>query len=179
LQRAPSPLQPELAVVEPISYYRQIKPIIENRCQPCHVDQQKGPQDMSYAALKEGYTFWFSGAMWQNMITDYSGVHGGSRTIPGRFGARNSRIGKALLNSNHREAVPAPERRAMILWLDSNSLRLGAYSREEAQLNGDLVWPELDVDPANVLGIEGRGAPLRGNFWHDNLRGPLQDGIQR
>jgi hypothetical protein len=179
LQRAPSPLQPELAVVEPISYYRQIKPIIENRCQPCHVDQQKGPQDMSYAALKEGYTFWFSGAMWQNMITDYSGVHGGSRTIPGRFGARNSRIGKALLNSNHREAVPAPERRAMILWLDSNSLRLGAYRREEAQLNGDLVWPELDVDPANVLGIEGRGAPLRGNFWHDNLRGPLQDGTQR
>jgi hypothetical protein len=179
LQRAPSPLQPELAAVEPISYYRQIKPIIDQRCQPCHVDHNKGPQDMSYAALKEGYTFWFSGAMWQNMITDYSGVHGGSRTIPGRFGARNSRIGKALLNSNHREAVPEPERRAMILWLDSNSLRLGAYSGEEAQLSGELVWPELDVDPANVLGIEGRGAPLRGNFWHDNLRGPLQDGIQR
>jgi hypothetical protein len=172
LQRAPSPLQPELKAVEPISYYRQIKPIVESRCLPCHVEKKKGPQNMTYEALKEGYTFWFAGAMWQNMISSYSGVHGGSRTIPGRFGARNSRIGKAMLDANHQKAVPEAECRAMILWLDSNSLRLGSYIREEAQLKGELVWPTLDVDPANVLGVEGRGVPLKGNFWHENLWGP-------
>ena len=51
---------------------------------------------MRYAALKEEYTFWFSGGMLLNMTTAYSGVHGGSRSIPGRFGARNSLIGKAM-----------------------------------------------------------------------------------
>lgn len=172
LRRAPSRLRPELGAVEPISYYRQVRPIVEGRCLPCHVGRKKGPQDMSYEALKEGHTFWFSGAMWQQMASDYSGVHGGSRTIPGRFGARNSRIGRALMDEGHRQAVPEAERHALILWLDSNSLRLGAYIREGAQLRGELVWPELDVDPANVSGVEGRGAPLRNNFWHENLWGP-------
>lgn len=51
---------------------------------------------MSYDALKEDYTFWFSGAMFTDMTTAYSGVHGGSRTIPGRFGARASKLGRLL-----------------------------------------------------------------------------------
>lgn len=172
LRRAPSRIMPEIGPVEPISYHRQIKPILERTCIPCHTEKKKGPQDMKYEALKEGYTFWFSGAMYRNMATDYSGVHGGSRTIPGRFGAMNSRIGKALFDENHTAAVSAEDRRKVVLWLDSNSLRLGAYVREEAQLRGELVWPELDVDPANVIGTEFRGPPLRYNFWHENLWGP-------
>ncbi|MGD0090472.1 MAG: LamG-like jellyroll fold domain-containing protein [Planctomycetota bacterium] len=170
LRREPSQVRPECGPVEPISYYRQIKPIFETKCVGCHAEKKKGPVDMSYAALKEGYTFWFSGAMWQDMCRPYSGVHGGSRTIPGQFGARNSRIGKALLDENHKE-VSAEDRHKIILWLDSNSLRLSAYIREAAQLRGELVWPELDVDPENVLGVEGRGRPLSGNFWHENLWG--------
>lgn len=173
LQRAPSQIAPEIGPVEPISYYRQIKPIVGRSCVPCHEREKKGPQDMSYEALKEGYTFWFAGAMFRNMVGDYSGVHGGSRTIPGRFGALNCRIGRALFDTNHAAAVSAPDRHAFVVWLDSNSLRLGAYAREEDQLRGELVWPELDVDPANVVGTEFRGAPLRGNFWHENVPGPI------
>lgn len=172
LRRAPSRLQPEAGPIEPISYYRQVRPIFERTCIPCHTQRGKGPQDMRYEALRDEYTFWFSGAMWQDMTSAYSGVHGGSRTIPGRFGARASRIGRALLAEPHRSAVPEPERRVVTLWLDCNSLRLGAYHREEAQLRGELVWPELDVDPANVLGLESAGPPLRRNFWHENLYGP-------
>lgn len=172
LRRPPSRITPEIGAVEPISYHRQIKPIVERSCAPCHAREKKGPQDMGYEALKEGYTFWFAGAMFRNMFGDYSGVHGGSRTIPGRFGALNSRIGKALFDTNHAAVVSPEDRHAFVLWLDSNSLRLGAYVREDAQLRGELVWPELDVDPANVVGTEFRGPPMRGNFWHDNLWGP-------
>jgi len=172
LRRPPSPLQPEIGPVEPISYYRQIKPIFDRTCVPCHKAQGKGPQDMSYEALKEGYTFWFSGAMYGNMCSDYSGVHGGSRTIPGRFGARCSKIGQALLTEAHRKAVSEEDRHKIIVWLDSNSLRLGAFTREDAQVRGELVWPELDVDPENPLGVEGRGKPLQRNFWHENQWGP-------
>ncbi len=172
LRRPPSDLQPELGKIEPISYYRQIRPIFERTCLTCHHRVGKGPQDMSYEALKEGYTFWHAGAMYGDMCSAYSGVHGGSRTIPGRFGARASLIGQTLLRDDHRRAIPESERRAVILWLDSNSLRLGAYIREEAQLRGELVWPTLDVDPESPLGVEGIGRPLRGSFWHENLYGP-------
>ena len=110
--------------------------------------------------------------MWGDMCSPYSGVHGGSRTIPGRFGARASRIGRALLDPAHRVAVAAEDRHKIIVWLDCNSPRLGAYTREEAQLRGELVWPVLDLDPLNIQGIEGRGRALRGLFWHENQYGP-------
>ncbi len=173
LRRPPSLLQPECGPVEPVSYYRQVRPIFEQRCLPCHHERKQGPQDMSYEALKEDYTFWFSGAMFTDMTTAYSGVHGGSRTIPGRFGARASKIGQALLSDAHRAAVPPEERHRVIVWLDCNSLRLGAYTREDAQMKGELVWPALDVDPANVLGIDGTEPGLRAQFWHENTYGPF------
>ena len=171
MQRAPSKLQPELGRIEPISYCRQIKPIFEQSCLPCHTKEKKGPQDMSYEALRND-TFWFSGAMGLGMTSEYSGIHGGSRTIPGRFGARYCKIGNALSNEIHMKSVSAEERHTVFLWLDSNSLLLGAYDNEAAQLRGELVWPVLDVDPRNVLGTETATPPLAHNFWHENLRGP-------
>jgi hypothetical protein len=171
LQRPPSKLQPELGRIEPISYYRQIKPIIEKTCLPCHTRTSSGPQDMSHAALRDD-TFWFSGAMSGDMVSKYSGIHGGSRTIPGRFGARYCRIGDALASAVHQQAVSAQDRHTFALWMDSNSPRLGAYEHEAAQLRGELVWPVLDVDPRNPLGTETTTPPLARNFWHENFRGP-------
>jgi hypothetical protein len=172
MRRPPSRLEPECGPVEPVSYYRQIKPIFEQRCLPCHIEKDAPLQDMSYENLKEEYTFWFSGAMFTDMITAYSGVHGGSRTIPGRFGARASKIGQALLSEAHRDAVSAEDRHQIIQWLDCNSLRLGAYMREAEQMQGALVWPALDVDPENITGVEGIEPGLRRNFWHENTYGP-------
>lgn len=171
LQRAPSKLQPELGRIEPVSYYRQIKPIIEKSCVPCHVKEQKGPQDMSHEALRND-AFWFSGAMGLGMTSEYSGIHGGSRTVPGRFGARYCKLGNALMDEVHLKSVSEADRHAFFLWLDSNSLRLGAYENEAAQLRGELVWPVLDVDPRNPLGTETTAPPLEHNFWHENQRGP-------
>lgn len=172
MQRPPSKLQPECGPVEPVSYYRQIKPIFEHTCLPCHREKGKGPQDMSYEALKEGYTFWFSGAMFRDMTTAYSGIHGGSRTIPGRFGARACTIGRVLSSEPHAIHVPPAEQLQVIQWLDCNSLRLGSFIREDAQLKGELVWPCMDVDPKNVLGIDGSEPGLRHNLWHENTYGP-------
>jgi len=171
MQRAPSKLQPELGRIEPISYYRQVKPIFEKTCLPCHTRERKGPQDMSHAALRAD-AFWFSGAMGLGMTSEYSGIHGGSRTIPGRFGAHYCRLGNALTNETHLKAVSAEDRHTVSLWLDSNSPRLGAYENEAAQLRGELVWPILDVDPRNPVGTETTAPALARNFWHENLRGP-------
>jgi len=173
MRRAPSKLEPECGPVEPVSYYRQIKPIFDNVCLPCHTAKQAGLLDMSYEKLKEDYTFWFSGAMFTDMTTAYSGVHGGSRTIPGRFGARACKIGQMLQGDAHRQRVGEKERHQVIQWLDCNSLRLGSFIREQAQLDGELVWPTMDVDPANVVGIDGTEPGLKRNFWHENTYGPF------
>ena len=105
---------------------------------------------MSYEKL-EPYVFHFDGGMSGSTIKP---IHGGSRTIPGRFGARNSKMGQALLSPTHKGKIPEADYRRVVLWLDSNSLRLGAFHDVEKQMAGEVVWPTLDVDPANPQGLE-------------------------
>ena len=108
---------------------------------------------MDYANL-EPYLFYF-GHGYRNPL------HGGSRTKPGKFGAMFSRMGKALLDDTHQRALAegrftAEDLRSIILWLDMNSNELTAYKDVDAQRRGEIVWPEFDVDPNNITGVERR-----------------------
>lgn len=149
VRREPSKLQPEVSPVEPVSFHRLVRPIFEGRCIPCHQKERCGPQDMSYKAL-EPYAFYWAGGFAGHYLDP---EHNGSRTIPGRFGARNSKIGRALLDDTHRGKIPRDAYRRIVLWLDSNSPELGAFHSEDAQRRGQLVWPKLDADPDNPLGL--------------------------
>jgi hypothetical protein len=113
---------------------------------------------MSYEAL-EPYAFYFAGGMSR---TTTQPIHGGSRTIPGRFGAHASRMGQALLDGNHQGRVSQEDFRRIVLWLDSNSPRLTAFEDVDKQLRGELVWPTLDVDPSNPQGLERPAGPPGG-----------------
>jgi len=146
-QKPPARLQPECGPVEPVNFARQIAPIMNSRCVTCHQKEGKGPQRMDYQSLRP-YVFFFSGGM---MRTTVKKDYGGSRSIPGRCGAANSRIGKALMTDAHRKSVPEEERHKIILWLDANALQFSAYHDIEKQLRGELVWPLIDVDPAHPL----------------------------
>jgi hypothetical protein len=150
LRREPSQLRGEAGPVEPITYYRMVKPVFDKTCQPCHIKERKGPQDMSFAKL-EPYVFYFSGGMRGSVTIP---IHGGTRSIPGRVGARASRMGLAMLKEPHKGHVSPEDYRRVVLWLDCNSMRLGAFHDEDKQMAGQLVWPLLDVDPANPLGLE-------------------------
>lgn len=142
--RAPSKLEPECGPVEPINFYRLIKPIVENRCVGCHQEKNAGPKSMDYEDLRP-YVYYYSGSMRGGLTT--TGPHGGSRSRPGRVGASEAKLGKILFDENHKDAVSDEDRRAFIMWLDANALRLGAFQDEEAQKRGELVWPLLDVEP--------------------------------
>ena len=145
-QRAPSKLEPEVGPVEPLNFYRLIKPIIDARCVKCHEERAAGPQRMDYEDLRP-YVYFYSGSMRGGLTT--TGAHGGSRSRPGRVGASESKLGAILFDENHRDSVSDDDRRAFILWLDANAPRLGAFQDEEAQKRGELVWPILDVEPCN------------------------------
>jgi len=160
-QREPSRIEPETSLGPiPASYDLLAKPVLEKSCIPCHRREQAGLQTFEYAQLRP-YVFYFDADGW---IEGLQPVHGGYRTIPGRFGARESRMGQALLNPTHSELlaqgrISADDFRRIILWLDSNSLRLGAYRKDEAQHRGEVVWPLLEFDPDDPLGLQGPYGP--------------------
>lgn len=145
--RAASKLEPECGPVEPLSFYRLVKPVIEKSCLPCHREKNIEPTSMDHEDLRP-YVFYYSGGM--SGTTTQHGPSGGSRSRPGHVGASESKLGKILFDEAHINAVSQEDRHKLILWMDSNAPRLSAFQDEEAQKRGELVWPILDTEPCEL-----------------------------
>jgi hypothetical protein len=149
LRRKPTPLQPEPDGANPYSFARLVQPVLDRKCVECH--QGDTPPDLrgiiegehgwtrSYAQLAKDWGFYFN--VRNGSIND--GIHGGSRSIPGAFGAMASPL-MALLREGHEGvALTDEELRRITLWLDCNSEFYGAYENTEAQARGEAVVPAL------------------------------------
>lgn len=159
-QRGPSPLEPEVGGVEPVSFYRLAKPVLDKKCASCH-RQKWGAPDMSYGSLKE-HAFWWPGPGTPYVNGDITTAkHGGSRTIPGKCCALASSLIGHLSPEHHDVELTDEEMRRITLWLDCNSNEYGAYTKTTEQRRGELVWPKLDCDPENPTGVE-HDRPLPG-----------------
>lgn len=149
LQRAPSPIQPDVDGSNPFSYVRLVQPVLDRHCVDCH--QRENALDLSglpglahgwsrsYTNLAEKYGFYFhvsNGSIRQP-------VHGGSRTIAGEFGARAAPLQKFLTAEHYDVQLPPEDLHRINLWLDANSEFYGAYEDTEAQARGDIVYPSL------------------------------------
>jgi hypothetical protein len=173
LSRLPSKISQEFPEYYPFGFHRNVEPVFKNTCLPCHNKEGKGLRNMDYENVvgprtsgfndpnvdANRYAFFYTSSQGCTM-----NIHQGSRTLPGRFGALESRMGKALFNLDaHKNAVKngtikAEDLKKVILWLDGNSDELGAFNNQSDQKLGKVVWPDLDVDPANPTGVE-EGAP--------------------
>jgi hypothetical protein len=154
LQRKPSKLAPEPEGAMPFSYARLAKPVLEKKCISCHMENRKAFTNADYTTL-EPYAFYFHGS---GSSRGLEPQHGGYRTIAGRFGAKESRMGKALLNKSHQKYkeqgyFTEEDLYRITLWLDCNSNELGAYNNDDNQRSGKIVWPQ-GVDPQNPTGVE-------------------------
>ena len=161
-QRPPSKIQPEAGGVEPVNFYRLVRPVFAKHCISCHEDRNQ-PPDFSYDSL-EPYAFYFHADGGSNHM---SWLHGGSRSIAGKFGARRSQLYKGgyLGESHYKVNLTKEELRRVTLWLDTNSLEMPSFSLDKQvqakARQGELIWPLLDVDPMNPQGIEqARKAPF-------------------
>jgi len=152
LGRKPSKMTPEVGGLEPINYYRLVKPVLDEKCVGCHRKEKKGIRDTDYRKL-EPYAFYFHGSGGGNVP-----LHGGYRTTAGKFGARWSRMGRMLMGKRHQGYLAQgkftrQDVRRICLWLDLNSMELGSSSIDPAdqatQRAGKIVWPKLDFDPKN------------------------------
>jgi len=150
LRRAASKILPEADGSNPFSFVRLVQPVLDRHCAACH--HQKKALDLtgkvegsygwtrSYANLADKYGFYFhvtNGAI-------NTGVHGGSRTLPGQFGARAARLTEYLGEKHYGVKLSPEERRRITLWLDCNSEFFGSYENTTAQSRGEIVLPTLN-----------------------------------
>ena len=150
LQRTPSQIMPDVDGSSPFNYVRLVQPVLERNCVACHKESQaldltstiagENGWTQSYASLAEKYGFYFHVS---NGAID-TGIHGGSRTVPGRFGARASRLLEYMDERHYTVRLTDEDRHRLILWLDCNSEFYGSYENTAAQARGDVVWPTLD-----------------------------------
>lgn len=152
-KRAPSPLTPDAGGVEPVNFARLVKPVFDKNCKSCHAEKGKGP-NMTFGSLKN-YAFYFCGDGNPFLNGDITtAIKGGSRTTPGKFGASYATLKKYIDGEHNNAKLTSDEHKRVALWLDLNSMELGADYNVTDQRNGKLVWPRIDADPSNPQGIE-------------------------
>jgi len=148
LSRPPSKIRPDVDGSNPFNYPRLVQPVLDRHCVSCH--QQRKAIDLSgqiagnftrsYHSLAAKYGFYFHVS--NGSIN--TGVHGGSRTIAGKFGARASALLKYMGEDHYGVKLPPEDFHRLTLWLDCNSEFLGAYENVPAQLAGEIVKPSLE-----------------------------------
>jgi hypothetical protein len=150
VQREPSPIQPDSNGSNPFNYVRLVQPVLDRHCVDCH--REKGALDLagspggphgwtrSYTNLAKKYGFYFH--VRNGSIN--TGIHGGTRTDPGKFGARVAALTDYLDEDHHGVRLSDADRHRVDLWLDCNSEFYGSYENTEAQSRGEIVQPTLD-----------------------------------
>ncbi|MCP4642535.1 MAG: hypothetical protein GY851_18975 [bacterium] len=149
LRRPPSPVEPDVDGSNPFNYVRLVQPALDRNCVECH--RKEGALDLagviegdhgwtrSYNNLAKDYGFYFNVS--NGSIKD--GVHGGSRTVPGAFGAQASKLLPYLDEAHYGVKLSGDDFRRITLWLDCNSEFFGSYENTEAQSRGELVAATL------------------------------------
>jgi len=161
LRRPPSKLEPDVEGSNPFNFVRLVQPVLDRNCVSCHrekkaldltgaIEPKSCPRDKykeccytrSYNNLAEKYGFYFHAH--SSWLFGSSSSSGPSRTIPGRFGARASKLLDYLGQSHYGVRLSEEDFHRVVLWLDCNSEFYGAYENAEAQARGEVVHPSLD-----------------------------------
>ncbi|HUT88142.1 MAG TPA: discoidin domain-containing protein [Thermoguttaceae bacterium] len=150
LGRPPSKIRPDVDGSNPFNYVRLVQPALDRNCVKCH--QEKKALDLtgvieggngwtrSYTNLAGKYGFYFhvhNGAI-------NTGVHGGTRTIAGQFGAKAAPLLSYLGEDHYGVKFSDEDFHRLALWLDCNSEFYGTYENTEAQARGEVVRPTLE-----------------------------------
>lgn len=165
LKRAPSQIKPEPEGSMPLNYVRLAKPVLENKCFPCHkqngvttfssltvtYDNDAPQVGMPVCPNPKAECKWFTA--YRSHGGGASGHRQGYRSQLNNIGARSTPIGKALL-TKHLNRLTADELRRMFVWLDGNAQIYCAYQDTALQSKGQIIWPNRAVDPKNPTGVE-------------------------
>jgi hypothetical protein len=149
-RRPPSRIQPDVEGSNPFSFPRLVQPVLERNCVSCHEKEPKAP-DLRKGDWKKNTHYWY--ASYDN-LREYAFFFGNvrntydpwttPRTIPGRFGARASKLYHILRQGHHDVKLSKEDLHRITLWLDCNSDFFGSYENSEAQARAEIVKPTLE-----------------------------------
>lgn len=151
-RRQPSVIAPEPDGSNPFSFARLVQPVLNRQCIGCH----DGTKDTGHSfELRPGgwdqdrYK-WFASYRNLHPYAWHSGADGEgfdlweqTRSIPGKVGARASKLLPLLENKHQGVTLSDDDHRRLVVWLDANSDFFGAYENIEAQARGEVVQPRL------------------------------------
>ena len=106
---------------------------------------EKGAPDFSKGKLASNQNKWFKSYRNLQKHAFYfdNAVFTTPRTIPGKFGARASKLYNMLNKGHHDVKLSDEQMHRITLWLDSNSDFFGSYEDLLAQARGEIVIPKL------------------------------------
>ncbi len=142
MRRAPSVPQPDVDGSNPFSYPRLVQPVLDRNCVECHTKEAAKKAPVLARDPVQNQFF----ASYNNLVKfSFTSYGDACRTIPGKFGAQDSRL-IAMLEKGHHDVKLSPEDfHRLTLWQDCVSLFYGVFEKEpgEAQLRGELAMPTL------------------------------------
>ncbi|NIP23407.1 MAG: hypothetical protein GWN67_00665 [Phycisphaerae bacterium] len=149
-RRPPSRIRPDVEGSNPFSFPLLVQPVLERKCVTCHEKEPKAPDlrkgdwnknpDYRYSSYQNlrKYAFFFGSS--RNEYDPWTTP----RTIPGRFGARASKLYEILRQGHHDVILSKEDLHRITLWLDCNSDFFGSYENTESQAKADIVQPILE-----------------------------------
>jgi len=141
-RRAPSRIVPEPEDSNPFSFVRLVQPVLDRNCVECHAkekaidlskgDWEKNPNQWHTSYLRlQPFAFFYDNAVFTE-----------PRTIPGKFGARASRLYQILSSEHHGLKLSKDDLHRVTLWLDCNSDYFGSFLNAARQARGEAIAPE-------------------------------------
>jgi len=144
LRKAPARLVPDVDGTNPFSYPRLVQPVLDKHCVTCHAENPESPR-LDREVIAKGRQKWY--ASYHSLAPEYGFWQYGERhrTIPGKFGARASKLYKILQDGHYDVKLSKEDMHRITVWLDSCSVFYGVYEEEGgiAQLEGKIVYPTL------------------------------------
>jgi len=156
LRRKPSVITPDVDGSNPFSFPRLVQPVLEKNCVPCHTKKLKDPKtkkkppDLRKGDYLKDRRHWYTSYINLRTYAFYYGPLGGydrwqaAVTVPGKFGAKASKLYAMLKKGHHDVKLSKPEMHRITLWLECNSDFFGAYENTKAQAEGKIVTPTLN-----------------------------------
>jgi hypothetical protein len=143
LGRAPSRPVPDVDGTNPFSYPRLVQPVLDKHCVACHAKESSKAPTLAREPITRN---WY--ASFNTLVPKYAFYSYGNslHTVPGRFGARASKL-LEILNKGHYDTKLSPEElHRLTVWMDCCSIFYGVYEREggQAQLRGEVALPTLE-----------------------------------
>ncbi len=146
-KRAPSPITPDVSGSRPFSYPLLVQPVLDRNCVACHQkNADKKAPDLSKGPYEKNPNYWYNSYInLQSKVFFYTDARFDTpHTIPGRFGARGSKLWQMLDKGHHDVKLSPEDLHRLTLWMDCNSDFFGSYENTKDQADGKVVLPVVE-----------------------------------